>query len=39
MVLNNKRNKAGGCIWKHYNTDDYLIGVMNYNINKRKGVA
>ena len=38
-VLNNKRNKAGGCIWKHYNTDDYLIGVMNYNINKRKGVA
>lgn len=39
MVLNNKRNKAGGCVWKHYNTDDYLIGVMNYNINKRKGVA
>lgn len=38
-VLKNKRNKAGECIWKYYNTDEYLIGVMNYNINKRKGVA
>ena len=39
MVLNNKRNKAGGCIWKYYNTDEYLIGIMNYTINKRKGVV
>lgn len=34
-VLNGKRNKAGNCIWKYYNTDEYLIGVMNYNIRKR----
>lgn len=38
-VLKNKRNKAGECIWKYYNTDEYLIGVINYNINKIKGVA
>ena len=38
-VLNNKRNKAGDYIWRHYDIDEYLIGVMNFNINKIKGVA
>lgn len=34
-VLNGQRNKAGNCIWREYNINDYLIAVMNYNIKKR----
>ena len=37
-ALNGKRNKAGNCVWKFFNIDEYLLGVLRFNINKRKAV-
>lgn len=38
-VLKGYYNRAKHYLWRHYDINDYLIGVMNYNLNKRKGVA